>query len=240
MGKPSYAEIIEQCKMPYNKANMVPTVVTNIYINIKCSTPDPNDPSKRHGDLLPDCEMNDSSKITEIVNRYFKVKDKEKERNKDQIFYVKYNNRLFSTQAADGSSETIPTIRECGIRNKTTVELVCFQAESQALINQGFQISYWAMIPAMIAISFIVAGLVGRFNLITRGLYLLFGSLILVPSLLCFIVGTIELYSGPAVTSFSGDYWFGRCCCTNGCCDNTCCSCCVCDDVKENATPERA
>jgi hypothetical protein len=96
--------------------------------------------------------------------------------------------------------------------SKVTVELVSFASEKEITRNSGFTLAFWAVVPFILSVALIAAGLVGQFSTALRGAYVLFGSIIGLPALLCLVVGITEYHTQPARVAYVNDAWFGPCC----------------------------
>lgn len=214
------SEIIQKCTIQKSDSNQEKHEVTQLQLKVICSISDPNNPNKRINGTIAALTVNSGDKLADAVKASL---NSLKNQNaafgpcKADDFLVRYNNRLYKNG----------TIGDCHIQNKRTIELVNLQSDQQSVLNQGFIFAYWSIVPLILSVSFLIAATIGRFNVVTRGLYLLTGTIILVPSLMSLIVGISELKSERQVVSFVGTQWFGECCCCNGCCVDTICSCCV-------------
>ncbi|OHT04955.1 hypothetical protein TRFO_27462 [Tritrichomonas foetus] len=129
-----------------------------------------------------------------------------------------YNHRLY---------ESTLTFGEVGLKNNSQVELVSLHSEEEATANEGFIFTFWSAVPLMIAASFLIAGLGGRFDIIIRGLYILIGTIIVIPSFICFIIGISQKFSKTAQVAFVNHSWFGPCC-----------DCCTCKKTDNNENDE--
>jgi len=176
------------------------TVLTHFHVYVESTIEDPFYPGQRitNRTFFP---VSLSTNLSEIVSSFVRT-DK---RFRGIDFYVCYNNRLFDPKQG--------TVGQCGIKSRSTVYLISPNEEKQVAQNEGFKLSFWALPPLMIAISFMLSGLTGSFDLKLRGLYVLIGSVIGVPSFLCFFIGLTERFSKLTQTAFSGTEWFGECCC---------------------------
>jgi hypothetical protein len=121
---------------------------------------------------------------------------------------LRHNNRLY-----DKSTK----LKQLGLSTKATLELISVESEKEATHNNGFTLAFWSTVPLMLAIAFVASGLIGRFSTIIRGAYVLIGSIIGIPALLCLVVGGTEYFSEESMTAYVNDKWFGPCC--------RCCKC---------------
>ena len=124
---------------------------------------------------------------------------------------ISYNHRLYTNAEL--------TFGDIKIKNNTQIELVSLESEKAATENEGFIFSFWSVVPLMLAASFLIAGLGGRFDIIVRGIYILIGTIIVIPSFVIFVVGVSQKFSKHAQTAFVNHIWFGDC-------DRECCCCC--------------
>lgn len=138
--------------------------------------------------------------------------------------YLKFNYHYYKTG----------TLHSRGIDSNQTIEIISLESEQEATKNEGFIFAFWSLVPLMVSISFLVPGLIGTFDMVYRGLFILAGTIIGIPSSILLIIGITERYSSSMRISFVNYSWFGPCCdcsCCNccGCCH--CCSCCYCDQL---------
>lgn len=152
-------------------------------------------------------------KIQELINDF--IKQHKFPRDKETKYYLVYNNRLFENG----------TIAQAGITNKKHVTIIAPNNVKKLAENEGFKLKFWSYPALCVAVAFLVAGLFCQFDYRIRGAYVLVGSLIGVPALLCFVVGITEGFSKATNTSFTGVEWFGSCY-SDGCCAKCCCCCC--------------
>jgi hypothetical protein len=124
--------------------------------------------------------------------------------------HLKYNNRLFDKKGQ---------LKQLGLGSKASVELVSFASEKVITENNGFTLAFWSVVPLILAVSLMAAGLIGRFDTALRGAYVLLGSIIGVPAFLCLVVGLTEYKSQSTRVAYVNDAWFGPCC--------PCCACCA-------------
>ena len=195
------------------------STLNQIQIHVVSSIEDPSNP----GNLISDSQfinISQTAKIKQIVtafcasNRQFKnIKD----------LKIMYNNRLYENLEM--------TIQEAGITHKKTVTLVSLKNQQAAAANEGFKLTFWSLAPLMVAVSFIISGLAGTFDTRIRGAYVLLGSIIGVPSFVCFLIGFTEKFSDKTQTAFTGVEWFGDC--YEDCCCG-CCRCCVTKKVSSH------
>jgi hypothetical protein len=108
------------------------------------------------------------------------------------------------------------TIASCEIVSGAVVELVPHEAVKHAVEIEGFQFSYWALLPLMVAASLIWAGLLGTFSMHIRVVYVLIGTVVGVPSLTVALLGVFESFTTWTGTGVVGEYWFSPNCCTRG------------------------
>ncbi|KAH0785367.1 hypothetical protein GPJ56_010778 [Histomonas meleagridis] len=173
-----------------------PIISTSLTLNIKASVPDRLHTGKRI-QTFSKLVVEQNISIRKLVVMFQRT-------NPEYIgydFVVKYNNRLFQNG----------TLRECGITNKSTVELISLTSEKADLKNQGFILGYWSLVPLMLAISFFVGSLGGKFDITIRGIFFIIGCVIGVPSFVCFVIGISEIFPDKFGVSFVGDIWFGPC-----------------------------
>ena len=64
----------------------------------------------------------------------------------------------------------------------------------------------------MLALSFLIAAFVGVYDIHIRGAFFIVGSVILVPSVVCFVIGITEVFPSFFKVSFVNYIWFGPCC----------------------------
>ncbi|KAH0789569.1 hypothetical protein GPJ56_006535 [Histomonas meleagridis] len=172
--------------------------VTSMVVNVKASTPDPLRAGKRIESQWTKLTVQPETTLKNLISQFQKT-------NSDFVgyeFLVKYNNRLFKSG----------TVQECGITNKSNIELVSLSSEQSALKNQGFILSYWSLVPMMLALSFLIGSLVGTYNIYLRGVFFLIGSIMLIPSVVCFVIGISEVFPALFKVSFVNYIWFGPCC----------------------------
>jgi hypothetical protein len=120
-----------------------------------------------------------------------------------QELHLKYNNRLFDKKGI---------LRQLSLENRATVELVSFASEKEIAQHSGFTLAFWSVVPFILAVSLVAAGLIGHFDTALRGAYVLLGSIIGVPAFLCLIVGITQYRSRDARVAYVNDEWFGPCC----------------------------
>jgi hypothetical protein len=106
------------------------------------------------------------------------------------------------------------TLGSCGILGGSVVELVSRDAAKHAVEIEGFQFSYWALLPLMIGGSLLYAGLLGTFSSSIRLAYVLIGTILGVPSAIAAILGVFEAFAAWTGTGIVGEYWFSPNCCT--------------------------
>lgn len=171
-----------------------------ITLHVQILIPDPNHPlqrtsiSKFRGSFRPDESVN---KFISRVSHYFPAMGNRK-------FYLKFKQQLY-----EGDELKISDI---GIENGNTVELLSLESEKQATENEGFIFCFWSIVPIIVSISFIVSALVGTFDMVYRGLFVLIGTIIGVPASILFIIGFSERLSEKIRISFVNYTWFGPCC----------------------------
>ena len=129
---------------------------------------------------------------------------------------VSYNHRLYTNGDL--------TFGDIGMKNNSQIELISLESEKAATENMGFIMSFWSVVPLMIATSFIIGGLGGRFDIIIRGVYILIGTTIGLPSLIMFILGISHKFSKYTRTAFVNHFWFGE--------PN--CKCCGCSNIDDS------
>lgn len=142
---------------------------------------------------------------------------------------LKYNNILYESG----------TLESCHIQNDSTLTIIALENDKEATENEGFRFIYWALVPLLIAFSFLGAGLIGRFQMIYRAIYVLFATLVGVPSTIALVLGFYESFSDPMKAGIVGQYWFSPSCCNcycdcSKCFNNKCCCCCSCCKSTDN------
>ncbi|EAX94667.1 hypothetical protein TVAG_335030 [Trichomonas vaginalis G3] len=153
--------------------------------------------------------VNPEKKIEDLINDF-----KRQHKYPNDKYYLIYNNRLFENG----------TLAQAGITNRKKLTFFAPANEKKLAENEGFKLKFWSYPALCLAFSFLFAGLVCRFDYRLRGAYVLVGSLIGVPAMVCFLIGLTEAFSKATNTSFTGSEWFGSC--YYG--ENSCCSCCCC------------
>ena len=150
---------------------------------------------------------------------------------------LKYNNILYESG----------TLESCHIQNDSTLTIIALENDKEATENEGFRFVYWALVPLLIAFSFLGAGLIGQFKMIYRAIYVLFATLIGVPSTIATVLGFYESFSDAMKAGIVGQYWFSPGCCS--CCFYDCrcnshhcinknCCCCCCGKANEHVSSE--
>ncbi|OHS97343.1 hypothetical protein TRFO_36464 [Tritrichomonas foetus] len=124
----------------------------------------------------------------------------------DKNLLIYYNNILYE----DG------TLESCHIQNDSILEIVALKKDKLSTENEGFRFVFWALIPLLISFSFLGAGLIGRFKMIYRAIYVLLSTIIGVPAAVFSVLGFVEQFSGPMKAAIVGQYWFGPHCFTSG------------------------
>ena len=187
----------------------------NMRIVVECSMPNPlNTRERLFGASI--LEANADTDVSTIIKEFQSINPS----FSGYDFLLKYQNRLFKNG----------TVKQIGIENRKTVELVSLSSEKEAVKNEGFKLSYWSLIPLMFGISLLCGGLIGHFSFYIRGPFVLFGTLIVVPSLVALVLGLAELFPAETKTSFVGTDWFSP----------TCGSCCDKEDAVEDVELEEA
>ena len=157
--------------------------------------------------LMQDVPINKTT--TQLINDIKPQLDKELQ---TYDFYIKYNNILYEDV----------TIQDIGIKNDTVVELECLTQTKLATKNEGFFICYWSVLPLIVAISFLVGGLAGRFDNNIRAAYIVVFTILGVPSIILEIIGLSECNPKLTKTSIVGSYWFcNKCTCSCDCCNKS-------------------
>lgn len=207
-------DIIKQITIPAPvESHNADVTNTKINIAVECHLADPTKPGKKiHNKIFMNVKLSDG--IDKVLADWKKLnpvfQDKKtynsnEEKAKFEL-YVKYNNRIFQNG----------TVKQCGIVHRSTVEIISLKFNKEKQINQGFRLAFWSIVPLMLATSFIIAGLTGRYDNVLRGAYILLGTIFGIPGLLCMIIGLSEYFSEYFIVAFTNDYWFGKCCCS--CC----------------------
>ena len=176
-----------------NNSNLPNIQTNNKRFLIETSVPDPNKPDF----LLYFSELviaPSDMLISILISKFCENKPQLSNYN----FYLSNKNILYE----DG------TISSCGIENNSKVELISLENDNLISKNEGFGFTYWSILPLIISISFLLSGLIGRFDMITRAVYFMIGTLIGTPSLVILILGLIEYYSSFMKVAFIGKYWF--------------------------------
>lgn len=117
---------------------------------------------------------------------------------------LKYNNILYE----DG------TLESCNIQSHSTVGIVALDNDKEAIENEGFRLIFWAVIPLLISISFLTAGLVGKFDMQIRAIYVFIATVIGVPATVATVLGIVEKNSALMKAGIVGEYWFSPNCCS--------------------------
>lgn len=212
---------IESLIVPHSFDHVVTTSKnTRIIITCKYDSYDPNQLNKKETKILP-FTLKPTDKIETIFKR---IKSRDQNVTFGEDTYIKYNYHLYK----EG------TIQEIGINSNDTIEVISLESEQEATKNEGFIFAFWSLVPLMVSISFLVPGLIGTFDMVYRGLFMLVGTIIGIPASILLIIGLTERFSSSMRISFVNYSWFGPCCncsCCNccGCCH--CCSCCGCDQT---------
>ena len=116
------------------------------------------------------------------------------------------------------------TLESCGIQSNSLIEIVALKKYRKAMENEGFKLIFWAIVPLIIAVSMIGAGLIGRFGQFYRACYVLVGGMIGVPATIVTILGILERFNDVMKVEIAGQYWFGPNCCNYSCdCNKTFC-----------------
>ena len=181
------------------------TIPTRTFV-IKISIPNPykNGVFVQKQRLMQDVPINKTT--TELINVIKPQLDKELQ---TYDFYIKYNNILYEDV----------TIQDIGIKNDTVVELECLTQTKLATKNEGFFLCYWSVLPLILALSFLAGGLIGRFDMLIRAVYLVIFTILGVPFIILEIIGCSEYYPELTKTSMVGSYWFcNKCNCKCNCC----------------------
>lgn len=150
------------------------------------------------------CTVNISEKISKFLDR-FKAAYNLTQFNLKII----YNHRLYDEHLTFGA------IR---IKNNSHIEIVSLSSEKIATENYGFIFTFWSLVPFMLSLSFLIGGLAGRFDIIIRGIYVVVGTFILIPSFTFFILGLLQKCTENSQVAIVNHYWFDRCC-------DCCCKC---------------
>ena len=181
-------------------------VVKSLTVQVKASVPDPIHVHSRIESPLTKLTVTPKMTLKNFITQ-FKVTNSEFSKCKNM--YVKFRNRLFSPDAGF-------TLEQCGIKNNDYLELTSLSDEKSAISNQGFMLSYWSAVPLMIGISFLVSAVSGTFDIYIRGSFFLIGSIMGIPSLVCFIIGLAEVFPSWFSVAFVNTWWFGySCCCSH-------------------------
>lgn len=201
-------DLIERLTVSHKQeAEETTSQVTRFNLIVKASVPDRLHPGKRieesHAEVV-DTEMDISSLI-----KQFK-KDAPQLAKCDLL--LKCNNRLYS----EGK------VRQLGLTAMSEIELISLETEQAVTKNEGILLTFWSLVPLMISVSLIVAGLGGLFDSRIRGAYVLLGTIIGIPAFMTLVVGVTEMFTETAQVSYTGDSWFGPCDCK--CCEDSCLS----------------
>lgn len=195
--------------------------VTNFTITIRASMPDKLHPGRR----IEDCQTMkvDTDKDIAQVIKDFKSNSKQAQFGKANL-YLKYNNRLYAEwedldPSAKNRKQKEGKIGQLGLTAMSELELISLETEQAVTKNEGVLFTFWSLVPLMIAISLIVAGLGGLFDSRIRGAYVLFGTIIGIPAFMALVVGITEQFTEQSQVAYTGDAWFGPCC---DCCENGC------------------
>jgi hypothetical protein len=203
------ATLIDRLIIPQNFEREAPAIsVRSIMVTVNASMADSMHPGRRlYGRAAFTIE---ADKDVNALVAKFKETCRVLEFGSCRTLLLRYNNRLY---------EKSTKLKQLGLSTKATLELISVESEKEAAHNNGFTLAFWSTIPLMLAIAFVASGLIGRFSTIIRGAYVLVGSIIGIPALLCLVVGGTEYFSEESMTAYVNDKWFGPCC--------KCCKCCV-------------
>lgn len=215
--------LIEQLIVKQNFEHNV-VQVTNSKIILRCNVylSDPDHPTQPQK-VFKLISIESNQTVKELIK---KVKSELKNYSFGEDTYIKHQHRLYK----EGY------LNEINITNNETIEVISLEAEKEATKNEGFIFAFWSLVPLMVAISFIVPALIGTFDIVYRGLFMLAGTLIGLPASIFFIIGITETLTVEMRISFVNYTWFGPCCdcsCCN-CCDCCHCSECCCDCNQDN------
>ena len=195
------------------------SMLSQIQVHVACSIEDKFNPgSKIEETALITIYQNWN--LQKIISQF--ANDHRKFTKVEKDLQIMYNNRLYQ--------DTTITVQEAGITNGKKITLVSLKDQKSAAGNEGFKLTFWALAPLMVAVAFLIAGLAGTFDTRLRGAYVLLGSIIGVPSFVCYLIGFTEKHSDKTQTAFTGTDWFGDC--YEDCCCG-CCSCCVTKKVSK-------
>lgn len=167
----------------------------NIYVSASLIDPFKNKMIKINNLL---CTVNRTEKIGKFID-HFKAFNGLNQFNLRLV----YRHKLYDEHLTFG---------EIYIKNNAHIELISLQSEKVATENEGFIFTFWSICPLMIASSFLIAGLGGRFDYVVRGVYVLVGTLFFVPSFLLLIIGISQKYTKKMHIAFVNHEWFGRGC----------------------------
>lgn len=192
--------------------------VTHFTITIRASMPDKLHPGRRIEDCMS-MRIDTDKEISQVI-KDFKSNSKQAQFGKANL-YLKYNNRLYAEWEGDPKDKKPKKgkIGQLGLTAMSELELISLETEQAVTKNEGVLFTFWSLVPLMIAISLIVAGLGGLFDSRIRGAYVLFGTIIGMPAFMALIVGLTEQFTEQSQVAYTGDSWFGPCC---DCCENGC------------------
>lgn len=208
----NFMNLIEPLLVPHNYENtVIKSTKTPIIIQCIVYTQDPDHPNRRKRDYISQSATPDD-KIDTFIK---KLKNSMPNCSFESKTYLKFNYHYY----CDGK------FSERGINSNQTVEIISLESEQEATKNEGFIFAFWSLVPLMVSISFLIPGLVGTFDMVYRGLFILAGTIIGIPASILLIIGLTERYSESMRISFVNYSWFGPCC-NCSCCN--CCGCCHC------------
>jgi hypothetical protein len=208
-------EIIEALAIPSTcDRAAAPISIQSVIIKVQACLADPFRPGRLLSDEATFALPADAN-IAEIISKFQSACHYPEFRACD-TFVVRYRNRTY-----DGG-----TIQQLGLGNEATFELVSTVGDKDATQNNGFILAFWFSVPLLIAIALIACGLIARVSVAVRGGFVLAGSAVGVPSLICVIIGITELRSMEARVAFVNEKWFGPAC-----------PCCNCERTEDDRDP---
>ena len=98
-----------------------------------------------------------------------------------------------------------------GVTDNSVIQLECITQDTISIKNQGFLFIYWSLIPIALALSFLIPGIFGRFEIEIRNIYMILGMILLIPSIIFGIVGWSELKPDVLDTSIVNTEWCSPC-----------------------------
>jgi len=199
--------VIDEIEIPHmslndmGNSNGIETNFLQFFLSI--AVPDPRRPGYTSQQFRYR-RYNSCEKVKDIIKH---VSKEFKLPNSQQI-YLENNHILYKNG----------TLKDCLIANDSTVQIISLSQEQIKTRNEGFLFSYWALVPLVFSISFVTAGIIGRFEMMIRACYVLFGTILGIPSLVYTYLGLAATFTSWMRTGFVGNFWFAAeslCFCCN-------------------------